>query len=115
VSEKQPLYSEVWLADLDPARGHEQAGKRPVLLISVDLFNTGPADLVIVLPITTVYKGILSHVEINPPGGGLDKNSFIKCEDIRSIAKERLSTRLGKVSQATMAAVQDRARILLNL
>jgi mRNA interferase MazF len=113
--EKLPLYGEIWLADLDPARGHEQAGKRPVLVISVDLFNSGPADLVIILPTTTVYKGVISHVEVNPPEGGLDRKSFVKCEDIRAIAKERLSTRLGRVSSETMAAVNDRIRILLNL
>jgi mRNA interferase MazF len=115
MSEKQPLYGEIWLADLDPVRGHEQAGKRPVLVISVDLFNSGPADLVIVLPTTTVYKGIISHVEVNPPEGGLDRKSFVKCEDIRSISKERFSTMLGRVSQESLTAVQDRVRIILNL
>jgi len=40
----------MWLADLDPTRGHEQAGRRPVLVVSDDIFNRGPADLVIILP-----------------------------------------------------------------
>jgi mRNA interferase MazF len=115
MAEKQPLCGEVWLADLHPARGHEQGGRRPVLIISVDLFNSGPADLVVILPITTKYKGIPFHVEIDPPEGCLNEKSFIKCEDIRSVSKERLSVRLGMVSQETMAAVQDRVRILLNL
>jgi mRNA interferase MazF len=115
MSETQPLFSEIWLADLDPTRGHEQAGKRPVLVISADLLNSGPAELVIVLPTTTVYKGIISHVEVNPPEGGLDRKSYIKCEDIRSISKERLTAKLGRVSSETMTAVQDRVRILLNL
>jgi mRNA interferase MazF len=115
MSETQPLFSEIWLADLDPTRGHEQAGKRPVLVISADLLNSGPAELVIVLPTTTVYKGIISHVEVNPPEGGLDRKSYIKCEDIRSISKERLTAKLGRVSSETMTAVQDGVRILLNL
>ena len=41
--------------------------------------------------------------------------SFIKCEDVRSVAKERLSRRWGKVSGGTLAAVEDRLRILLGL
>ena len=111
----EPLRGEVWLVDLNPTRGHEQAGKRPGLIVSVDLFNQGPAGLVVILPITTKAKGIPFHVEINISEGGLTKRSFIKCEDIRSIAKERLFKRVGRVSDETMEAVEDRLRILLNL
>ncbi|MDF9408826.1 type II toxin-antitoxin system PemK/MazF family toxin [Pelotomaculum isophthalicicum JI] len=112
---KQPTRGEVWFIDLNPVRGHEQAGKRPALIVSVDLFNNGPAGLVVVLPITTKGKGIPFHTEIFPPEGGLKEKSFIKCEDIRSISKERLISQVGKVSSLTMAAVEDRVRILLNL
>ena len=111
----EPVRGEVWLVDLNPVRGHEQAGKRPGLIVSVDLFNQGPAGLVIILPITTKAKGIPFHVEINISEGGLVKRSFIKCEEIRSIAKERLFKRMGRVSDETMKAVEDRLRILLNL
>ncbi|MDX2212140.1 MAG: type II toxin-antitoxin system PemK/MazF family toxin [Oculatellaceae cyanobacterium bins.114] len=44
----QLVRGQVWLADLNPVKGHEQAGKRPCLIISVDLFNQGPAGLVVV-------------------------------------------------------------------
>lgn len=111
----EPLRGEVWLVNLNPTRGHEQAGKRPGLIVSVDLFNQGPARLVVILPITTKAKGIPFHVEINISEGGLTQRSFIKCEDIRSIAKERLFKRMGRVSDETMMAVEDRLRILLNL
>jgi mRNA interferase MazF len=81
----------------------------------VDLFNEGPAGLVVVLPITTKAKGIPFHAEINIPEGGLTQQSFIKCEDIRSVAKERLFKKVGRVSDETIKAVEDRLRILLNL
>jgi mRNA interferase MazF len=110
-----PLRGEIWLVDLNPTRGHEQAGRRPGLVVSVDLFNQGPAGLAVVIPITTREKGIPFHVEIKIPEGGLTKRSFIKCEDIRSISKERLAQKLGRVSRSTMAAVEDRLRILLDL
>jgi len=110
-----PLRGEVWLVDLNPTRGHEQAGKRPGLIVSVDLFNQGPAGLVVILPITTKAKGIPFHVEIDIPESGLMQRSFIKCEDIRSIAKERLFKRMGRVSDETTKAVEDRLRILLSL
>lgn len=113
--QRQPSRGEIWFVDLNPVRGHEQAGKRPALVVSVDLFNSGPAGLVVVLPITTKDKGIPFHMEIYPPEGGLPEKSFIKCEDIRSISKERLLSLAGAVSLLTMAAVEDRIRILLNL
>ena len=110
-----PKRGEVWYADLDPTRGHEQAGKRPCLVISVDVFNASAADLVIVVPITSHDKGIRSHVRISPPEGGLKKISFAKCEDVRSIARERLSKRLGRLHAQSLSDVEVRLRILLGL
>jgi mRNA interferase MazF len=111
----QPSRGEIWLVGLNPTRGQEQAGKRLGLIVSVDLFNSGPAGLVVLAPLTIKEKGIPFHVEIRPPGGGLKKRSFIKCEDVRSVAKERLSERLGTVSPGTLSEVEDRLRILLDL
>src|SRR5262245_51942581 len=77
-----PKRGEVWFADLNPTRGREQAGQRPVLVISDDRFNASAAELVIVLPLTTRKKGIPYHVEISPPEGGMQQASYIKCEDV---------------------------------
>ena len=110
-----PSRSEVWTVNLNPVRGHEQAGHRPCLVISVDIFNHGPAGLVVIIPITTKEKGIPFHVAISPPEGGVSKKSFIKCEDIRSISTERLSKCLGTVSLETLKAVEERLKILLDL
>lgn len=111
----QPARREVWLVNLDPTKGREQAGRRPALILSVDQFNHGPAGLVVVIPITSKAKGIPFHVSVNPPEGGLSQLSFIKCEDLRSISKERLIQRLGVVIDQTMDEVEDRLRILLGL
>lgn len=110
-----PARGDVWLADLNPIRGHEQAGRRPVLILSEDIFNRGPAGLVIVLPLTSTIRPIPSHVRLRPPEGGLKNESAILCEAIRSISKERLLERWGAVEPATMAVVEDRLRILLRL
>jgi mRNA interferase MazF len=114
-SSGDPLRGEVWHVNLNPTRGHEQAGHRPALIVSVDAFNKGPADLVIVLPISTVAKGIPFHVEVAPPEGGLNERSFIKCEEPRCISKERLSQRYGKVGDRTMEQVENRLKIILDL
>ncbi|MGH7572637.1 MAG: type II toxin-antitoxin system PemK/MazF family toxin [Gemmatimonadota bacterium] len=111
----QPSRGEIWWADLDPARGREQAGDRPCLVVSVDPFNHGPADLVIVVPITSRYRRIPTHVEVDPPEGGLSAKSFIKCENVRSISKNRLRRQAGAVGAITLAAVEGRLRILLDL
>jgi mRNA interferase MazF len=85
-----PRYGEVWLCELDPVRGHEQAGRRPALVVSPDRFNQGPAGLVIVVPLTTRDRRVPLHVAIDPPEGGLRGRSFALCEMVRSIAIERL-------------------------
>lgn len=111
----QPLRGEVWLATLDPTVGREQAGTRPALIISDDLFNQSHAELVVVLPITSKSKNVRSHVPVSPPEGGLQVASYIKCEDVRSISIQRFGRRLGKVSAQTMNEVEQRLRIILSL
>ena len=101
--------------DLSPTQGREQSGRRPCLVVSDDRFNRSAADSVIVIPITSKDKGIASHVEINPPEGGLQLRSFIKCEDIRSISNDRLLNVMGTVTLSTLERVGQRLRILLNL
>lgn len=110
-----PSRGEIWEVDLNPTRGHEQAGLRPALVVSVDMFNHGPAELVVVAPITTTARGIPFHVPVVPPEGGVKRPSFIKCEDVRSVSRDRLVARWGSVYVGTMEAVADRLRILLDL
>jgi mRNA interferase MazF len=111
----EPSRGDVWTVSLDPAKGREHQGRRPALVLSVDPFNHGPADLIVVVPITSKAKGIPFHVRVTPPEGGLKQESYIKCEDVRSISKERLLQQLGAVTPQTMKHVEDRVRILLGL
>jgi mRNA interferase MazF len=110
-----PRRGEVWLTDLSPVRGHEQAGRRPVLIVSDDLFNQGPAGLVIVLPITSTVRGIPSHVEVAPPEGGLKVKSAVLCEGVRSISIDRLHSCWGQISPRTMVAVENALRFLMRV
>jgi mRNA interferase MazF len=89
----KPSRGEVWFLNLDPSQGREQAGNRPALVISADRFNHGPADLVVVLPVTSQAKGIPFHVAVAPPEGDVRHLSFIKCEDVRSVSRSRLVER----------------------
>jgi len=111
MSKSEPSRGDVWSINLDPTVGREQAGVRPALVISVDKFNHGP----VVLPITSKNKSQPIHVRVKPPEGGLSMISFIKCDDIWSVSKQRLKEFYGMVSGQTMAEVEKRIRILLNL
>jgi mRNA interferase MazF len=103
------------MVDFNPTVGHEQSGRRPALVLSVDELNQSPAELVIVLPLTSRAMGIRSHVQTQKGEGGLTEVSYIKCEDVRSISTQRLGRRLGIVTDRTMDAVEDVIRILLGL
>ena len=69
---------DVWLVSLDPTKGREIKGQRPAVVISVDVLNNGPAEIVVIIPISSKYKGIPLHVEVKPPEGGLTLKSYIK-------------------------------------
>jgi mRNA interferase MazF len=105
----------VWITDFGLTVGHEQAGRRPALVVSVDAFNHGQAGLAVVLPITSKAKGIPLHVEVNPPERGLAYKSFVKCDDVRSVSLQRLTHPLGSISQPILSIVEDRLRRLLGL
>lgn len=107
---------EVWGANLSPTEGHEQAGTRPVLVVSDDRLNHGPADLAVVLPITTKKKNVPLHVEVSPPEGGLEVTSYVMCDQVRTISiSKRLIERWGRVSPRTLARAEDGLRIVLGL
>ncbi|MEQ8170731.1 MAG: type II toxin-antitoxin system PemK/MazF family toxin [Candidatus Eremiobacterota bacterium] len=111
----EPSRGDIWLVDFNPTRGREQAGVRPAVIVSVDEFNHGPAGLLAVLPLTTKDKRIPLHVPVIPPEGGLNSKSFVKCEDIRTITKERLISFLGKICNDTLEVIEGRLRLFLNL
>src|SRR5262245_55664205 len=102
-----PSRGEIWLGDLGPTRGHEQSGARPLLILSVDPFNSGPADLVIVLPLTSTIRGIPAHILVNPPEGGLRRPSVVLCDAFRSVTKDCLSNCWGALSPGTMATIEQ--------
>jgi mRNA interferase MazF len=93
-----PSQGDVWLFDPDPIKGTEIGKKiRPGIVISHDLLNKGHSGLILIVPLTSVRKGIPSHVQIDPPEGGVGVTSYALCEQIRSISKIRLVKKMGKI------------------
>jgi mRNA interferase MazF len=114
-----PARGEIWLADLGSGRGHEQAGPRPVLVVSDDAFNAGLAGLVMVAPLTSKVaksRNIPAHIRIDPPEAGLKTPSVILCDQLRAVSKDRLGKAAwGSVSAATLADVELVLRVLLGM
>jgi len=65
------------------------------LIVSIDVLNAGPSELVVIVPFTTRDRGLSSHIQVDPPEGGLVRPSFALCEAVRSISKTSLA-RIGK-------------------
>lgn len=98
MSNLKPLQGQIWLFDPDPTKGSEIGKKiRPGVIISHNLMNSGPSGLVFIVPLTSVHKGIASHIKIDPPIGGVSVQSFALAEQMRSIRKLRLVKKLGKI------------------
>ncbi|HET6211878.1 MAG TPA: type II toxin-antitoxin system PemK/MazF family toxin [Micromonosporaceae bacterium] len=89
-------------ADLSPIVGHEQGGRRPVLVVSPALYNSWPIDMAIVVPITSTDRGLRHHVPIGKEAG-LRGPSFVMPEYVRAVSQQRLTERpLGSASQRTL-------------
>lgn len=110
-----PCRGDVWMVDLGDPQGHEQGGRRPAVVVSVNALNLGHAELAIVVPLTSRPKRSRFRVEVSPPEGGLTKASLAKCEDIRSVSHARFDQRLGVVSQSTLARIEYQLRAFLGL
>jgi mRNA interferase MazF len=110
-----PRRAEVWLLDFGDPVGREQSGRRPAVVVSSDLLNDSRAGIVVVVPITTTYRGLPSHIEIDPNNSGLDEISYAKCEDVKSVSEQRLIARLGAVDQQAIFQIGRALRFLLDL
>lgn len=100
---------------MSPVRGHEQGRRRPALIVSNDILNHGPGNLVTVVPITSKGRPLRSFLRIDPPEGGINQTSYIICDQVRTVAKERLDKCFGSISGAALAEVEDRLKVLLDL
>lgn len=90
--------AEIWYADLNPVKGREQAGHRPVVIISGDLLNRY-LDIVIVCPITSKIKNYKGNLVLVPSKtNGLVSQSEILVFHVRSVSKDRLVKKIGAIS-----------------
>ena len=98
---------EIWYARLDPVRGSEQAGTRPVLVLQNDAVNRFTTT-VLAIPLTTNLRRVAlpSCVPVAKGDGGLPSDSVALCHQLRVSDTTRLVQRLGIVDEETLTAVE---------
>ncbi len=97
---------ELWFANLNPVKGSEQAGLRPVVILSGNLLNTY-LNTVICCPLTTKIKSYKGDVVLHPTEqNGLNAESEILTHHIRSISKDRLTKRIGKIEEKEVQLIK---------
>jgi mRNA interferase MazF len=98
------LRGEIRWADLTPTRGREQAGLRPVLILSHDVFNER-SGTVIAVALTSREPGAGFPLTLESTARGLPKQSWIKISQIRTLAVERIGRRIARASDEEIARV----------
>jgi mRNA interferase MazF len=98
------LRGDVFWAELDPTRGSEQAGRRPVLVVSHDVFNER-SGIVIAMAITGQPQRAGFPLTQDLQGSGLPKRSWVKISQIRTLSIGRLGKLAGRVSPEEMLKV----------
>ncbi len=108
---------EIYDADLDPTQGSEQAGTRPVIIVSRDAINAA-STVVICVPCTTYRQGrrlFPSQVFVRAPEGGLSVDSVALCEQVRAVSKMRLRRLRGSLSSQTLERIDRALAVALDL
>lgn len=91
------LRGEIRWADLSPVRGREQAGRRPVLVLSHDVFNDR-SGTVIAMALTSQPQRAGFPLTFELRSGRLSKRSWVKISQVRTLAAERIGARIGRAS-----------------
>ncbi len=98
--------AELWYANLNPIKGREQAGFRPIVIVSGNLLNKH-LSVVIACPLTTKIKGYKGNIILSPDNeNNLKKKSEVLIFHIRSISKERLVRKIGNIKKEEIEVIK---------
>jgi len=113
----KPVRGDVFSARLDPTEGNEQAGTRPVVVVSRDSINAN-SPVVVIVPVTdasNVKRTYPSHAFLPKGSGGLKVDSLAKTEQIRAIQVSRFIGYYGRLDSKALASIEEAIRITLAL
>lgn len=108
---------DVHFADLDPVRGSEQAGRRPVVVVQCDTLNAA-TNTVVIVPFTSKlkYSTLPSAHLVRAGDGGLESDSVALCHQIRVLSKDRLSaSSSGSLAPDTMRQIDAKLAYVLSI
>src|SRR5436853_7889261 len=100
------LRGDIYWADLDPTRGHEQSGRRPILILSQDGFNAR-SGTVIAVALTSQPQRAGFPLTLELHAKGLPKKSWVKISQIRTLAVERIGKTISRASPEELAQVVE--------
>lgn len=107
---------DIFFADLSPVVGSEQGGTRPVLVLQNDIGNQYSPTTIVAAITSQISKAKLpTHVEVTAKGSGLEKESVILLEQIRTIDKSRLREKVTSLNDEIMIKVAQAAEISMGL
>lgn len=107
---------DIFFADLSPVIGSEQGGMRPVLIIQNDVGNHYSPTVVVAAITARITKPKMpTHVGLTPDADGVERDSVVLLEQVRTVDKQRLKEKVSHLSAAKMATVDHALAISLGL
>jgi mRNA interferase MazF len=106
---------DIYMVDFNPARGSEQAGYRPALIIQNDVGNKYSSTTIVATITTATHKGYPFSVKLLAREGNLEKDSIVNLSQILTIDKERLVRKIGNLNPDIMEKVNNAIKISLGL
>ena len=109
------IRGDVFFAELDPVIGSEQGGTRPVVVIQNDIGNKFSPTIVAAITSKDNKHSLPTHVRVQASNGGLFLNSVVMLEQIRTIDKTRLRSKIGHLDEDIMQKIEDAMQISLGI
>ncbi|SHJ15667.1 mRNA interferase MazF [Clostridium amylolyticum] len=107
---------DIFYADLSPVIGSEQGGIRPVIIIQNDIGNKYSPTVIVAAITSQINKAKLpTHVEISSEEYGLNKDSVVLLEQVRTLDKKRLKEKIGHMTDSDMEKVDKSLLISIGL
>ena len=107
---------DIYYADLSPVVGSEQGGVRPVLIVQNDIGNKYSPTVIAAAITSQKYKTSLpTHISVNGGGCGLQKDSIVLLEQVRTIDKQRLKEKMGSIDPSAMNRVDKALSVSFGL
>ncbi len=107
---------EIYYADLSPVIGSEQGGVRPVLIVQNDVGNKySPTVIAAAITSQRSKTNLPTHIKLDANSTGLQKDSIVLLEQIRTIDKHRLKEKMGRLDDGSMTMVDEAIGISFGL